>query len=206
MLLTTISVFIMRQSVLKLIKARNHLLTALHTTMCDDQWVSETCCSSIVFSLGYIFFEFVTIHCERMIRSQNCACMKEWQNISRFSYGLACVYTPFIKVFAFPKGYQIETIGGRRFQESWTKARQWLRYSVTVYYHLYWQASAIGKKQLEKSKLPWLISICSHAPHQYTEMKACCFLKPHKPVTDIGTKLSKQTAKELVHGKKDCCL
>ena len=29
-----------------------------------------------------------------------------------------------------PKGYKIEAIGGRRFQESSTKERSWLRYSV----------------------------------------------------------------------------
>ena len=30
-----------------------------------------------------------------------------------------------------PKGYKIEAIGGRRFQESWTEERPWLRYSVS---------------------------------------------------------------------------
>ena len=30
-----------------------------------------------------------------------------------------------------PKGYKIEDVGGRRFQESWTAERPWLQYSVS---------------------------------------------------------------------------
>ena len=120
-----------------------------------------------------------------------------------------------------PKGYKIEAIGGRRFQESWTEERPWLRYSVSEQKAFCLSCICFGNFDSSDPKLSPFVSTgfsnwkkavgkkesyldrhMNSETHRDAEARVSGFLKTRQPGTDIEARLSKQTAEQQARAKK----
>ena len=119
-----------------------------------------------------------------------------------------------------PEGFKMEAISGRRFQESWTKERPWLRYSISknkafcLYCICFGTFDIINPnispfvstgfckwKKATGKKDSYLDNHMKGDIHKDAEQKVSSFSGTRQAGTDIEAKLSKQISEEQARTK-----